>query len=76
MTKSVTSSYLEGIQEGRATFRKEGMVMAKNHLANLRLTIATFSASSPVGQFLRGERDFWINQIKKSSAVVHAVPNN
>ena len=25
----------------------------------------TFAASSPVGQMLRGERDFWRNQIKK-----------
>lgn len=61
----MTAEYLEGIREGRAVFRKEGMTNAREHLDNLNATARTFAASSPVGQMLRGERDFWRNQVKK-----------
>lgn len=67
MTATVTAEYLEGIREGRATFRAEGMANAAAHLDNLNRTAATFAASSPVGQLLRGERDFWRNQIRKGN---------
>ena len=60
---NVTAEYLDGIREGRATFKREGSDNASIHLNNLNLTIVGFAASSPVGQFLRGERDFWRNKV-------------
>jgi hypothetical protein len=57
--------YLEGIKEGRAMFKKHGMSVAHDELANIARTLKGFPASSPVGQMLRGERDFWKNQIAK-----------
>lgn len=64
---ATTEMYLVGISEGRATFNNEGMTGASERVANLKETIKGFAASSPVGQMLRGERDFWINQLKKAS---------
>jgi len=61
----VSAYYLDGIAEGRAIFEKEGMELAGEHLANLTDVITRFDAQSPVGQSLRGERDFWRHQIKK-----------
>lgn len=66
--KTVTAEYLAGIREGREWFKRHGMTDAKANLDNLTRTARTFSASSPVGQMLRGERDFWRNQIKKDEA--------
>jgi hypothetical protein len=63
-SKTVTQEYLLGIVDARAVFRAEGMSDAHAHLDNLNRTIKLFAASSPVGQMLRGERDFWRNQIK------------
>lgn len=63
--QTVTSSYLDGIREGRETFKREGLTDAQAHLDNLRETIKGFDASSPVGQMLRGELDFWVNQLKR-----------
>jgi len=63
---TVTAEYLDGIKEGREIFKIEGIANAAEHLDNLNRTIAGFDASSPVGQHLRGERDFWRNQIKKA----------
>jgi hypothetical protein len=67
MSNTITSEYLEGILDGRAWLDKYGMDGAQVHLDSLERTARTFSASSPVGQMLRGERDFWRNQIKKQS---------
>lgn len=65
MTNSVTQEYLDGIREGRATLnRDKSGEHAQVYLENLNATIKGFPASNPVGQFLRGERDFWRNQIK------------
>lgn len=64
--KTVTQEYLEGIKDGREVFKKEGLTYAQDHINNLKETIKRFDASSPVGQMLRGERDFWVNQIKKN----------
>lgn len=64
MTKPVTAEYLDGIREGRETFKLEGLTYAREHIDNLTRTIAGFDASSPVGQLLRGERDFWRNQLR------------
>jgi hypothetical protein len=66
MTQTVTAEYLDGIREGRETFKREGLTNATDHIDNLNRTIAGFAASSPVGQLLRGERDFWRNQLRGS----------
>ena len=63
--QTVTAHYLDGIREGRAWLREHGMADARAHLDNLTRTARTFDAQSPVGQMLRGERDFWRNQIKR-----------
>ena len=62
-----TEMYLVGISEGRATFNNEGLTDAAERIRNLKETIKGFAANSSVGQMLRGERDFWINQLKKVS---------
>ena len=62
--KSVTSDYLMGIRQGREMLRRCGPEMAHAELENLNATIRMFGGSHPVGQLLRGERDFWRNQIK------------
>lgn len=67
-TQTVTEEYCMGIVDGREVFKREGMTLAKEHLENLTATARTFPASSPVGQYLRGERDFWRNQIKKQES--------
>ena len=64
MTQTVTSEYLDGIREGRLWFKQYGMDMAQAHLDTLTRTARAFDASSPVGQLLRGERDFWRNKLK------------
>lgn len=70
MTAAVTAEYLMGIKEGRAILQKHGTaeVSALDRLDNLNRTIKGFATSSPVGQMLRGERDFWANQIKRGGA--------
>ena len=65
--KSVSTYYLMGISEARAVLRKNGMEVAREELDNVNRTLRGFDASSPVGQMLRGERDFWRNQLKKES---------
>lgn len=67
MTQQVTAEYLKGIKEGRAWLRQYGAGDAAALLDNLNRTIKGFAASLPVGQMLRGERDFWRNQIKKGA---------
>ncbi len=71
MSKTVTAEYIEGIKEGRAWLNRYGMDDAQAHLDNLTRTARTFDAQSPVGQMLRGERDFWRNQIKKSKGIIY-----
>jgi hypothetical protein len=66
---TVSPYYIEGIKEGRAALTKHGMGIAHDELRNLDSTIRRgFDASSPVGQMLRGERDFWRNQLKRAAA--------
>lgn len=65
--RTVSEMYIEGIKEGRASLERHGIDSAKEILANLNSTIKGFAASSPVGQILRGERDFWINQLKRKA---------
>ena len=64
MAKTVSAEYLEGIRDGRAWLREHGPDDAAALLDNLNRTCRMFDAQSPVGQMLRGERDFWRNQIK------------
>ena len=65
--QTVSEHYIEGIKEGRKALEKYGMEIAHDELRNLNSTIKGFSASTPVGQMLRGERDFWKNQLKKAA---------
>lgn len=58
MSRRVSQEYLMGISEGRAWFDRYDMDDAQEHLDNLTRTARTFDAQSPVGQMLRGERDF------------------
>lgn len=67
MTNTVSAEYLLGIKDARAYFDQHGGVDAAEVLANLNSTIKGFSASTPVGQMLRGERDFWKNQIRRTT---------
>lgn len=62
--RTVTAEYLMGIKEGREQLDK---ISPQEAIDNLNRTIKGFSASSPVGQMLRGERDFWRNQLKLST---------
>lgn len=66
---TVTAEYLMGIKEGRAILEQRGTddASAQDRLDSLNRTIKGFAASSPVGQMLRGERDFWANQIKRAA---------
>lgn len=63
--QSVTAEYIIGIKEGRERFAQYGFAIALDELSNLNSTIKGFPASSPVGQMLRGERDFWRNQLTR-----------
>ncbi len=65
MSSTVTAEYLEGIREGRAWLTEHGAADAAAHLDNLTRTCRMFDAKSPVGQMLRGERDFWKHQLKE-----------
>ncbi|MBH0113228.1 hypothetical protein I5E68_09745 [Novosphingobium sp. YJ-S2-02] len=69
----VSEEYLDGIREGRAWFKRYGMSDARENLDNLERTARTFAASSPVGQMLRGERDFWRLQLRKHKGKGKAV---
>lgn len=64
--QTVTSSYLDGIAEGREYLNKYGADDAAAHVANLEACCREFGPSNPVGQLYRGERDFWRNQLKKA----------
>ncbi len=66
MTSVVSQYYLEGIKDGRRAFREYGMSIAQSEIDNLKSTLRGFSGQSPVGQMLRGELDFWRNQIKRA----------
>ena len=66
--KTVTQEYLMGIHDARQLFLRYGAEDAHEYLDSINLTLKAFSASSPVGRMLRGERDFWRNQIKTTKA--------
>ena len=72
--QTVSQHYVDGITEGRAILRAwqaEGFTdipaLARASLEGLTRLCRQFDAQSPVGQSLRGERDFWKHQIAKHS---------
>lgn len=67
--QTVTAEYLMGIQEGRELLRKYGTesITIQDRIDNLKRTMKGFPASTPVGQMLRGELDFWRNQAKRTA---------
>jgi len=67
MTNIVSAEYIMGIKDARSYFDQHGGTDAVEVLANLNSTIKGFSANTPVGQMLRGERDFWKNQIRSTT---------
>lgn len=64
---NVSPYYIEGIKEGREALIKYGKGIAQDELDNLIRTLKGFDAASPVGQMLRGERDFWKNQVARTT---------
>ena len=72
--QTVSIHYINGIKEGRQAFERDGLAHADDELRNLNSTLRGFSADSPVGQMLRGERDFWRNQIKRQATRASAAP--
>jgi len=67
MPSTASEHYCNGIIEGRKALEKYGVDIAQDALRNLNSTIKGFPASNPVGQMLRGERDFWKHQIAKTA---------
>lgn len=67
--QTVTAEYLMGIKEGRDLLRKYGTesITIQDRIDNLKRTMKGFPASTPVGQMLRGELDFWRNQAKRTA---------
>ena len=64
--KQVAQEYIDGIGEGRAAFKLYGMEDAQERLAGLERLCKQFDASNPVGQMMRGERDFWRNKLRNA----------
>jgi len=67
MTQTVTAEYLMGITEARKFMRAYPHINPAMEIDTLTATIKLFDAQSPVGQILRGQRDFWRNQLKKTA---------
>ncbi|QMP18235.1 hypothetical protein RpY1_023 [Ralstonia phage RpY1] len=67
--QTVTAEYLMGIKEGRDLLGKYGTesITIQDRIDNLKRTMKGFPASTPVGQMLRGELDFWRNQAKRTA---------
>lgn len=61
--KQVSEYYLLGIQEGREWVENFGYDDLEEHCQNLKETMRMFS-SGPVRDTLKGELDFFKNQIK------------
>ncbi len=68
--KTVTQEYIEGIREGRSYLNKFNPSLQDmlDVFENVKATAKKFAANTPVGQMLRGERDFWALQIKKAKS--------
>ncbi len=64
--KQVAQEYIDGILEGSKAFKLYGMEDAQERLAGLDRLCKQFDASNPVGQMMRGERDFWRNKLRNA----------
>lgn len=62
---TLTAEYIDGIREGRAILKQNGIQVAQDCIDALNTLCKQFAASSPVGQTYRGERDFWRNQLNR-----------
>ena len=64
--QTVSQEYLLGIRDGREYKKRfdPGLSEMRSLVSNIEETMRTFSAG-PVKEYLKGERDFWKNQIKK-----------
>ena len=64
--QTVTAEYIMGVKEGREILEKYGIenFSVQEQIDNLKSTLKGFSKTSPVGQMLQGELDFWKNQLK------------
>jgi hypothetical protein len=65
MPSTYSAEYIAGIQEGRQLKRltNPDLAMMREFHASCVATMREFSAG-PVKDLLKGERDFWQNQIK------------
>lgn len=68
--QTVTDSYLMGIREGREYLKRYNPTAdeAREVLANIESTLRR-GFGSEVAEMLRGERDFWRNQLAKGLLV-------
>jgi hypothetical protein len=64
MPATVTEAYIMGVRDGREyqTRFKPGLLDMRNLRDNLQFTMSLFDAGE-VKDHLKGERDFWDNQI-------------
>ena len=65
--KSYSHEYVLGIRDGREYLKrfKPSLFDMRDIVRNIEETMQTFNAG-PVKEHLKGERDFWRNQIKKA----------
>ena len=71
MTKTVSSTYLMALTNGRAVLKQaiaDGETdlaqLARDMLANIETTYAR-GWSGEMAEYMRGSRDFWLNQVNK-----------
>jgi hypothetical protein len=62
MTNKHTEAYIMGIKEGRELLKANPDIDIEAVIANIKSTLQGFTGE--VAEMLRGERDFWINQLK------------
>lgn len=71
ISRTVSAEYLTGIVDARQHWRSMSAADRVAHppaiLANIVSTMRTFSPG-PVKDMLKGERDFWRNQIRRATA--------
>lgn len=63
--QTVSQHYLDGIKEGREYATKYGTDDARACLDTSIRVCRLFAPDTACGQFARGERDFWRNQVKR-----------
>lgn len=68
MEKNVTQEYILGITEGRSLLKStpHSITDMQRHVDNIG-TLLSRRPSKEMGDTYRGERDFWKNQIKKTT---------